>query len=244
MTDARASMKTKLFACLRDLAGGRPYFSSRAVKEALGDSRLAAKPALLREYLSEAMERKVVHDAGRGWYSSLEKPVRLDAGVTAPLRSTLEKRFPFLPHYVWSTGQLNPWMHHLLGKFVEFVRVESGDEADVAAFLRKEGWSVIVNPTAKSAVDFSPGERSVVIRGIRRRFDPAAEPRVENVLVDLMLENASLRLMDEGERQVMSRKLVTTHRVEMARLLARLGKHRLDLAALVGANPKPIIGEE
>lgn len=243
MNDARTSMKTKLFACLRELAGVRPYFSYRGVKQALGDSPLAAKPALLREYLSEAMERKVVHDAGRGWYSSLKTPVTLDAVATAQLRSTLEKRFPFLPHYVWSTGQLNPWMHHLLGKFVQFVHVESGDEADVAAFLRKEGWSVIVNPTAKRAVDFAPDERSVVIRGIRRPFDPAAEPRVENVLVDLMLENARLSLMDEGERREMSRKLVTTQRVEMARLLARLGKHHLDLTGLVGLNPEPIIGE-
>jgi len=32
--------------------------------------------------------------------------------------------------------------------------------------------------------------------------------------------------------------------VEMASLLARLGKHRLDLAGLVGADTKPIIGEK
>lgn len=131
-----------------------------------------------------------------------------------------------------------------LGKFVHFVQVESDGEDDVAAFLRNEGWSVIVNPTAKTAKDFAPGERSVVIRGIRRPFDPTTEPRVETVLVDLMLENSRLRLMDEGERQEMSRKLVTTHRVEMAGLLARLGKHRLDLAGLVGADIKPIIGEK
>ena len=67
---------------------------------------------------------------------------------------------------------------------------------------------------------------------------------METVLVDLMLENSRLRLMDEGERQEMSHKLVTTHRVEMAGLLARLGKHRLDLAGLVGADTKPIIGEK
>lgn len=41
-------------------------------------------------------------------------------------------------------------MHHLLGKFVQFVQVESGGEDDVAAFLRNEGWCVIVNSTAKS----------------------------------------------------------------------------------------------
>lgn len=142
------------------------------------------------------------------------------------------------------TARRRGWLHHLLGKFVQFVQVESGGEDDVAAFLRKEGWNMIVNPTAKRAKDFAPGERSVVIRGIRRPFDPATEPRVEIVLVDLMLENTRLRLMDEGERQEMSRKLVTTHRVEMARLLARLGKHHLDLAGLAGTNPEPIIGEK
>jgi hypothetical protein len=237
-------MKSSLFSLLEELASLCPYFSFSAVRFALGESPLAAKPGLLREYLSEAMEKKVVHDAGRGWYSSLETPAVLDPEATAPLRESLAQRFPFLPHYVWSTRQVNPWMHHLIGKAVQFVQVESDGEDDVAAFLRNEGWSVIVNPTAKTAKDFTPGERSVVIRGIRRPFDPTTEPRVENVLVDLMLENSRLRLMDEGERQEMSRKLVTTHRVEMASLLARLGKHRLDLAGLVGADIGPIIGEK
>lgn len=243
MNNATTNMKASLFSHLEEFAMLRPYFSFSAVRLALGKSPLAAKPALLREYLSEAMAKEVAHDAGRGWYSSLKTPAALDAEATAPLRVALAKRFPFLPHYVWSTRQVNPWMHHLLGKFVQFVQVESGCEDDVAAFLRNEGWIVIVNPTAKSAKDFSPGERCVVIRGIRRPFDPATEPRVETVLVDLMLENSRLRLMDEGERQEMSRKLLTTHRVEIASLLARLGKHRLDLAGLIGTETKPIIGE-
>ena len=244
MKEPPASMKMSLFSALAELARVCPYFSFQMVRMSLGDTPLSAKPALLREYLSEAMKKKVVHDAGREWYSSLETPAVLDPEATAPLRKSLAKRFPFLPHYVWSTRQVNPWMHHLLGKFVLFVNVESGGEDDVAAFLRNEGWSVIVNPTAKTAKDFAPGERSVVIRGIRRPFDPATEPRVETVLVDLMLENSRLRLMDETERQEMSCKLVTTHRVEIARLLARLRKHRLDLAGLVGADTKPIIGEK
>lgn len=42
----------------------------------------------------------------------------------------------------------------------------------------------------------------------------------------------------------MSRKILTTHRVEMAGLLARFGKHRLDLAGLIGADTQPIIGEK
>jgi hypothetical protein len=105
-------------------------------------------------------------------------------------------------------------------------------------------WKWKAEGTYKVAKDFAPGERSVVIRGIRRPFDPATEPRVETVLVDLMLENSRLRLMDETERQEMSRKLVTTHRVEIASLLARLRKHRVDLEGFIGAETKPIIGEK
>ncbi len=244
MNDAPDNMKSRLFSLLSELSKHHSYVSFQEVRAALQAEELGTKPGLLREYVSEAMEKKVVHDAGRGWYSSLEAPAVLDSEATAPLRNSLAKRFPFLRRYVWSTQQVNPWMHHLLGKFVQFVQVESGGEDDVAAFLRNEGWRVIVNPTAKTAKDFAPGERSVVIRGIRRPFEPAREPRVETVLVDLMLENSRLRLMDEGERQEMSRKLVTTHRVEMGGLLARLRKHRLGLAGLVGADTKPIIGEK
>lgn len=243
MNEASTSMKSGLFSVLEELAGTRPYFSFAEVRSALGGSSLAAKPGLLRGYLSEAMEKKVIHNAGRGWYSALDKPALLDAEATAALRDKLAKRFPFLPHYVWSTQQVNPWMHHLLGKFVQFVQVESGGEGDVAAFLRNEGWSVIVNPTAKTAKDFAPGERSVVLRGIRRPFDPTTEPRVENVLVDLMLENSRLHLMDEGERQDMSRKLLTTNRVEIATLFARLRDHKRNLADLVGSAEQPIIAE-
>lgn len=244
MPDTPSNMKAQLFSLLGELSGARPYVSFAAVRSALAKSPLAAKPALLREYLSEATKKGIVHSAGRGWYSSLETAARLDPEVTAPLRLALAKRFPFLPHYVWSTLQVNPWMHHLLGKFVHFVYVESGGEDDAAAFLRNEGWSVIVNPTTRSARDFAPGDRSVVVRGIRRAFDPASEPRVETVLVDLMLENARLGLMDERERQEMSRQLITTQRVELASLLARLGKHHRTLEDLLGANPKPIIGEK
>ena len=110
-------MKSSLFSTLAELAQAAPYFSFAAVKAALGNAPLVAKPELLREYLSEAMDKQVIHDAGRGWYSSLGEPAVFDPESTGQLRKALAGRFPFLPHYVWSTQQVNPWMHHLLGKF-------------------------------------------------------------------------------------------------------------------------------
>jgi hypothetical protein len=243
-THGHTKEKDALFRRLRSYGLESPYFSLAKVTDDPELSELTAKKDLLREYLSEAMEKRVIHDSGRGWYSSLETPAVLDPEATAPLRDSLTKRFPFLPHYVWSTRQVNPWMQHQLGKSVQFVQVESDGEDDVAAFLRNEGWSVIVNPTAKTAKNFAPGERSVVIRGIRRPFDPTTEPRVENVLVDLMLENSRLHLMDEGERQDMSRKLLTTNRLEIATLFARLRDHKRNLADLVGSAEQPIIAEK
>jgi hypothetical protein len=108
MKEPPASMKMSLFSALAELARACPYFSFQMVRMSLGDTPLSAKPALLREYLSEAMKKKVVHDAGREWYSSLETPAVLDPEATAPLREALAKRFPFLPHYVWSTRQVIP----------------------------------------------------------------------------------------------------------------------------------------
>ncbi|MCW1912650.1 Eco57I restriction-modification methylase domain-containing protein [Luteolibacter sp. GHJ8] len=243
-THGHTKDKDALFRRLRAYGQESPYFSIEKIRADLKEENLKFTDELLREYLSEAMQRKLVHDAGRGWYSSLAIPAVLDPEPVADLRATLAKRFPFLPHYVWSTQQVNPWMHHLLGKFIRFVHVERDGADDVAAFLRNEGWIVTVNPTAKTAKDFTPGDRSVVVRGVLRGFDPTVEPRVETVLVDLLLENRRLNLMDEGERQEMSRKLVTTHRVEISNLLSRLGDHKRSLMDLVGLAIPPIIAEK
>ena len=84
------------------------------------------------------MAKGVIHHSGRGWYSAIPEPAVLDQSVTDPVRQDLIKRFPFLPHYVWSTLQINPWMHQALGKFVTFVYADGDGANDVSAFLRQE----------------------------------------------------------------------------------------------------------
>jgi len=244
MREARQSKKDAIFRRLRSYGRQAPYFSIEKVRADAELDNLKLSPELLREYLSEAMQRKLIHDAGRGWYSALPDAAVLDPAPVEALRATLAGRFPFLPHYVWSTRQFNPWMHHLVGKPVSFVQVEREGVHDVAAFLRQEGWTVLVNPTSKTAGEFVPGERSVVIRGIQRTFDPQAEPRIETALVDLLLENSRLGLMDEEERREMSHKLLVSNRVAMASLLARLGDHKRSLEDLVGDTEQPIMAEK
>ncbi len=53
MNEASTNMKSGLFSLLEEPAGTRPYFSFAEVRSALGESSLAAKPGLLRGYLTK-----------------------------------------------------------------------------------------------------------------------------------------------------------------------------------------------
>ena len=92
-------------------------------------------------------------------------------------------------------------MHHLFGKPIHFVHVDAEGEKDMEDFLRSKGWDVLTNPTSKSAGKLVPGEKCVVIRGVRREIYVETEPTVGTVLAEALLENAKLNFMDESERK-------------------------------------------
>ena len=117
------SAKARLHELLIELGKRAPYFSYQAIQAAVNEAELGLKDASLRSYLSRAVEQKLIHDAGRGWYSRLGEPVRLDPKPLRPLIKAIEKAFPLLDFAVWSTGQLNPWMHLLIARPVLFVNV-------------------------------------------------------------------------------------------------------------------------
>jgi len=244
MTSPELNKKEILLRHLKEWCGQYRYFSYPWIRDRLAASGPSFSANTLRDYLSEARERGVIHSSGRGWYSSLPRAATLDASASEPLRKLLRKRFPFLPHYVWSTGQINPWMHHQLGKFVAFVTADTEAVKDVSSFLREEGWLPVVNPGKKSREDFPVGERVVVVRGARRTIATGLEPRTERVLIDLMLENGRLGLMDEADRREASRKFLSENRVDIAFLCKLLSDHKQTLAHLIGRPLEPIITEK
>jgi hypothetical protein len=189
------------------------------------------------------MAERIVHDAGKGWYGSIPSPAVLDDSHVRDLKELLGKRFPFLPHYIWSTLQLNPWMHHLFGKPIHFVHVDAEGENDMEDFLRSKGWDVLTNPTPKSAGKLVPGEKCVVIRRVRREIDVETEPTVGTVLAEALLENARLRFMDESERKEMSLRLIREKRINIASVISRLQKHDKSLVDLAGTGILVIISE-
>jgi hypothetical protein len=109
---------------LPELARRSPYLALASIRTELKARKVDLGDDTLQRYLHEFVEAGSLYDAGRGWYSTLAKPLAFDRAHIAPVVDLIEKAFPLLSFAAWSTQQINPWMHHLLGKFVTFVYVE------------------------------------------------------------------------------------------------------------------------
>ncbi len=209
--------KTRFFQeVLGKLKARRPYFRLKEIQTAAKDVELALKDSSLKVYLSEAVKLGLIHTAGRGWYSRLSESVKLDPKPVAKLIRAVEKAFPLLDFTVWSTAQINPWMHHLIAQPVAFLHAPIDTLETVGDQLRELGWEVAVNPSPSAgAKSVRPSENMVVLRPTLTK-QPTSQGRqdaIEKVLVDLVAEVPRLSLMDQPEaegvvREVLSRQLV------------------------------------
>lgn len=207
--------------CLPALAERAAYFSHAEVQSWLRGRLPAFRPALLREYLSAAMRDGTVHDAGRGWYSRLAEPFKLNTKPVARLTRALEKAFPLLDFTCWSTEQIHGYGHHLLTRYAAIVHTERDAMESAGEWLRDAGWAVHVNPRGAAARQFAiRSERTVVIRP-----RTTTQPReghfvsIEGLLVDLFIEAKALHLMDAGEYVRLLENLASQHRIRLAALL-------------------------
>jgi len=197
--DAKSLLRDHILA---DLARRNPYIPLAAIRAELKARKLALEPDTLQRYLHEFVEAGNLYDAGRGWYSTLAQPLVLDRSHVAPVVDLIEKAFPLLTFAVWSTQQINPWTHHMLGKFVTFVYVEKDAVGAVWELLKEKGYDAHRDPTKKEAAKtFSVRENTVVVRSGSLSQAPIdghyATP--EKLLVDLVMENESLGLLDPSE---------------------------------------------
>lgn len=194
--------QTVFFDVLGKLKARRAHFSLTEVQTAVNDAELSLADDTLKVYLSEATKQGLIHDAGRGWYSRLAEPLKLDPQPVQKLIRATKKALPLLDFCAWSTAQLNPWMLHLLAQPITFLYVPRDTLDSVGETLREQGWEVAVNP-GKHAVarDVRPGEKMVVLRPAHSKqpapHDHHAAP--EQVLVDLLVETETLGLMDNAE---------------------------------------------
>jgi hypothetical protein len=193
--------QTLFFELLAGLKAGRSHFSLAEVQAAVNEAELSLTDETLRVYLSEATKKGLIHDAGRGWYSRLSKPLELDARPVQKLVRATRKALPLLEFCAWSTVQVNPWLTHLLAQPVAFLYVPRETLESVGETLRAEGWDVWVNPGKNAAHEIRPGERAVVLRPAHSKQPPARDhvAAAEQVWVELVIEAEALALMDEAE---------------------------------------------
>jgi hypothetical protein len=154
----------------------------------------------------------------------------MDRESVAPVATAIARDFPFLAFSVWSTQQVNPWMHHLLGRFVTFVHVESEGVATVWEFLRDAGYDAYRDPGKREAKSFAVRDRTVVVRPGNPSQAPVeghfALP--EKILVDLAGEIDVLPLMEPAEFNRLFSSAAQAGRLDIAEMRRYAIRKRLE----------------
>jgi hypothetical protein len=206
---------------LAELKMSLSYFTLGAITHRAQELDPGINLDSLAVYLTSATSNRMVHDAGRGWYSRLSEPVPLDPKPVAKLIRAVEKAFPLLEFTVWSTAQISPWMHHLLAQPVLFLYAPADTLESIGDTLHAQGWDVAVDPGKKEGPKMvRPGDKMLVLRPTHSKQPSAAgrQARIEQILVDLQLEAGRLALMDISEAQVVRKTILNQYLVQVSEL--------------------------
>ena len=186
------------------------------------------------------MSEGLIHDAGRGWYSRIAEPLILDTAPVKKIITKIKKAFPLLDFSCWSTEQINPYMHHLLGKSVAFVYMDRDLMPAVYEELQSwQGYKVYLDPSSDEVKKtFRIEEKTIVIRpaiGEAPAGEAHAAP-IEKLLVDLAIEVEKLPLMSCGEFQDMAWRAVTSARITMGTFSRYARRRHLERSDIYGVN--------
>jgi hypothetical protein len=186
--------------CLPALNQSAAYFSMADVRAWLQQRGVACPPPVLRDYLSQFMRSRLIHDAGRGWYSDIASPSVLNAKPVARLARQVEQAFPLLDFTCWSTEQVRSFGHLLLARFVAFIHTERDAMVSVAGCYWHGCPKHCRMP--KSNVAFW-----------RRKI---ARNKKRDLLVRLTLRKASWRILRIWEHDLSKRPAITIRKIAAA----------------------------
>jgi len=227
----KETKKNAFFRRLRELAEAQPYLSFDRIQSTAKGDKLIESEATLKDYLSEAVDKGILHDAGRGWYSGMLQPLPLDTQPIEPLSKLLTKKFPLLPVCCWSTAQLNPYLEHLLGKSIHFVFTETDALRSVAEYLRGEGFQVAENPRGETQKRLSLDDNLVILRPGTLWQDYTDGPHApwEVLFVQAWQEVDRLGFIDRAEYQAAVGRALERGYIQIASLIAYARKAKIPL---------------
>ena len=235
---ASENKKQHLFRCLVSLAELRSYFTFDLIRAAVEEEGVDLNYDTLRVYLLEATEKGLVHSAGKGWYSRFAEALPLDDSPLQAITRSLQAKFPLLPVCCWNTQQLNPYLEHLLGISVTFITVEADALTSVSEYLKSQGHAVVENPRGDVQRKLSLEEGLVVIRPgvLWKNYTEGPVAPWEVLLVQAWQEANRLGFIDRVEFQEMVGRALSRGRVQLAALLAYMGKSKIQPKSMFPEN--------
>jgi len=231
------SLQTIVLPALKEMF---PYFNLQTICARLKEAEIEVSSVTLKTYLSQFMAEDLIFDAGRGWYSRIAEPFALDTAPVKKLITKIKKTFPLLDFSCWSTEQINPYMHHLLGKAVTFVYIDRDLMSAVYEELQGwQGYKVYLEPSSDEVEKtFRIEEKTMVIRpeiGEAPAGKGYAAP-IEKLLIDLAIEVEKLPIMSRGEFQDMAWRAVTSARISMGAFLRYARRRHREPSDIFGVN--------
>lgn len=216
------SKKNELrYKIIEKLKKQKYYFSYEEIKSLLKKEKIEITLSSLKSYVFEFVKTGVIFDAGKGWYSTIKNPFKLNTKPVQSVIKKINKELPLLDFSCWSTEQLNPFTHHLMAKFIVFVYTDSDYIRNVAELLKAKGYSVYENPN-KSEIEkqFSITDNTVVIRPAISKQPQAIKncSPIEKILVDFLIENIKFKIMDNSEAENVVKNVIHSGRIDMSKL--------------------------
>jgi len=218
-----------------DLANQAPYFSIDAVRRWLADQKMSYKPDTVKTYLSRQKKAGEIFGAGRGWYSSIAEPYRLDTAPVEKLVGELKEAFPLLDFACWSTAQLNEMLRHQLAKHVQFAYVERDAIDSVAEGLRSMGYHTYANPGKQEIKKtFSIEENTVVILPLTTKT-PGQNgfAAIEKIMVDVLSDMPGFSIINISEFIEGCSNTILSYRIDIAALYKYSTRRKTDVSSLI-----------
>lgn len=206
------------------------YFKYDDVKKLLNEKKIQITNSTLKTYLHSLIKEKAIYDAGKGWYSSIEKQFELNKKPVEDITKTINHKLPLLSFSCWSTEQLNSFTHHILSKFITFVYTDSDYIKNTADILEGAGYSVYENPTkAEIAKLFKLNEKTVILRpSIFKQPENSDNcSSIEKILVDFLIENRKIRIMESSEAEQVVKNAINSGRLNISALFSYAKRREL-----------------
>jgi len=204
------------------------YASVKGLRKRLGSNKKMPSPSLYTT-LYRLVEAKMLFDAGRGWYSTIQTPFKPKYDSVKVIARQVEKQFPQLQFSIWSSEQLQPFAHHLMSRFTTFLYTESDAIVPVAEFLQNQKHMVYPNPKQTEVEKYvAASDRRIIIRQLITEEPVEGHyATIEKVLIDLYLEKDRLFLMDLAEFKRIFENIVSANRINMGRLFRYAGRRKV-----------------